>query len=199
MKKIYILVCLLFLFSGCSTTVPAVVKYKISPIIALEEKQISTCKTKSIKVSSAFTNSSLMSKDMSYVLGNSKVYEYSESAWLNNPNRAVSREYIKMLRALGIYKSVQESKSRSRADLIIEIDLEDFMQYYSEDLKTSYSIVHINLSIIDFNTSEIISTKTFKSKVNATKLDANGGVKALNTALKNVLSQSAKWFIKGCS
>jgi cholesterol transport system auxiliary component len=198
MIKKYILLSLLFLFTACSTTVPTVVKYKISPEIKLNKYENSSCTSKSAKVALAFTNSSLISKDMSYVKGNSKVYEYSESAWLNNPNYAVSSELIKMLRDIDIFKSVQESKSRSKADYIIEVNLEDFMQYYSKNIKDSYALVQINLSIIDSETSEVISTKTFRSKVETKTLDAEGGVDALNSALTNVLSESSSWFAKVC-
>ncbi|WP_373069308.1 hypothetical protein [Sulfurimonas sp.] len=194
----YLLLSLLFLFTACSTKVPTIVKYKVSPNINLAKTEESACSSKSAKVALAFTNSSLISKDMSYVRGDSKVYEYSESAWLNNPNYAVSNELIKMLRNIELFKSVQESKSRSMADLIIEVNLEDFMQYYSKDLKESYSLVQINFSIIDFKTSQVISTKTFRSKVDSKTLDADGGVNALNAALTNILSESSDWFVKVC-
>lgn len=55
------------------------------------------------------------------------------------------------------------------------------------------------MSIIDFKTSKVIATKSFRSKVDTETLDAEGGVKALNEALKNVLNKSAKWFIRSCS
>lgn len=198
MKHLYILIGLVFLFSACSTKTPVVVKYKISSNLGIDSISESKCKDKSIKVSSTFTSSNLMSKDMSYTQGGSKVYEYSESAWLNNPNRSVSRELIKMLRDSGIYKSVQESKSRSKSDLIVESTLEEFMQYYSDDLKKSYVVVRINFSIIDTHSSEVIAEETFKSQVDTKTLDAEGGVDALNTALKEVLNESSKWFVKGC-
>ncbi len=198
MKNVYIIVSLIFMFTGCSTTLPTLVKHKISPQLSLEKQKSSTCSTKSLKVSSAFTSTNLMSKDMSYVVDDSKVYEYSESAWLNNPNRSISREYVKMLRELGIYKSVQSSKSRTKTDLMLEIDIDEFMQYYSDDLKRSYSRVHLNLSIVDAQTSKVVATTSIRSQVDTKTLDADGGVKALNEALEDVLSKSAKWFIKGC-
>jgi cholesterol transport system auxiliary component len=198
MKKLYILVSFLFIFTGCSTTVPVVTKYKISSNSNLKAQDDSSCKKKSVKVTSALASSSLMSKDMSYVKGGVKVFKYSESAWLNNPNRSVSRELINMLREIGIYKSVQESTSRSRADLIVESTLEEFMQYYSDDLKISYALVEINFSVIDSKTSNVISTKKFSSKVDIKTLDAQGGVDGLNLALKNILDESSKWFIGVC-
>ena len=198
MGKIYILLGFLFLFSGCSTSSPVVTKYKISSSIDVPKQKTSTCSSKNVKVSSAFTNSALMSKDMSYVQGDSKVYKYSESAWFNNPNRMVSSELIKMLRELNIYRSVQESRSRTTADLIIESTLEDFMQYYSEDLSSSYALVQINFSLIDAKMNKVIDAKTFRSKVDAKTIDAQGGVKALRSALKNVLQDSSVWFVKGC-
>lgn len=198
MKITYILVGFLFMFSGCSTAIPKVTKYKISPDIKIVKEESSSCRSKSVKVSSAFTSTSLMSKDMSYVQGSSKVFEYSESAWLNNPNRSVSRELIKMLRETELFKSVQESKSRSKADLIIESTLEEFMQYYSNDLDESYAFVQINFSIIDSKTNEVISEKTISSKIKTETLNAQGGVEALNEALRDVLNNSAKWFSKVC-
>ncbi len=198
MRSIYILIGFAFLFSACSTTVPAVVKYKISSSIELDKQKDTTCRSQVVKVASAFTSSDLMSKDMSYVQGASKVYEYSESAWLNNPNQSVTRELIKMLRGIGVYKSVQDSKSRSKSDLISESILEEFIQYYSEDLKDSYAVVKLNISVIDSKSYELVSAKTFDSRVDAKTLDAKGGVKALNSALKNVLNESSKWFIEGC-
>ncbi|MCW9025933.1 MAG: hypothetical protein OQJ77_01340, partial [Thiovulaceae bacterium] len=146
-KKNILLGLALVLFSACSTSVPIVTKYKISSNINMSEYNKSSCKSKNVKVSSAFTTSSLMSKDMSYVQGDTKVYEYSESAWLNNPNRSVSRELVKMLREINIYKSVQESKSRSKSDIVIESSLEEFMQYYTDDLQESYVIVQISFTI----------------------------------------------------
>jgi cholesterol transport system auxiliary component len=198
MKKLYMLLSFLFIFSGCSTTVPVVTKYKISSNLSLDAQDDSSCKQKSVKVSSALASSSLMSKDMSYVKGGIKVFKYSESAWLNNPNRAVSKELINMLREIGIYKSVQESTSRSRADLIVESTLEEFMQYYSDDLQNSYALVEINFSVIDSKTSNVINTKKFSSKVDIKTLDAQGGVDGLNLALKNILHKSSKWFIGVC-
>jgi len=197
MRSIYILGIVL-LFSACSTSVPAVVKYKISSSIKLSKQKESTCKQKVVKVASAFTSSDLMSKDMSYVQDGLKVYEYSESAWLNNPNSSVSRELIKMLRDIDIYKSVQDSKSRSRSDLIIESTLEEFMQYYSYDLKDSYVVIKLNISIIDSKSFDLISAETFYSKIPTKTLDAKGGVEALKAALNEVLTESSTWFVKGC-
>jgi len=198
MKKVYILLSLAILFSGCTTSIPKITKYKISSNVNVNKQINSTCKSKSIKVSSAFTSSSLMSKDMSYVQGDSKVFEYSESAWLNNPNRAVSRELMKMLRDINVYKSVQDSKSRSIADLIVESTLEEFTQYYTTDLDKSYALVQINFSIIEAKTNKVLSAKTFKSKVKSKTLDAEGGVEALNVALNTLLKESSIWFIQGC-
>jgi cholesterol transport system auxiliary component len=198
MKKLYILASLALFFSACSTTVPVVTKYKISTDLTLDVQNTSSCKQKNVKVSSSLASTSLMSKDMSYVKGTSKVFKYSESAWLNNPNRSVSRELINMLREIDIYKSVQNSTSRSMADLIIESTLEEFIQYYSDDFKNSYALVEINFSIIDSKTSDVVDTKKFSSKVDIKSLDAQGGVDGLNLALKNILYESSKWFAGVC-
>ncbi|MEA2092286.1 MAG: hypothetical protein U9O83_07980, partial [Campylobacterota bacterium] len=90
------------------------------------------------------------------------------------------------------------SKSRSKNDLILEINIEDFMQYFSKDLTQSYSKVVLSLTLIDAKTSRVIASDTFSAKMDALSLDASGGVKALDAALQDVLSQSVGFLNEAC-
>jgi cholesterol transport system auxiliary component len=107
-------------------------------------------------------------------------------------------EYLKLIRGSKLFKSVQVSKSRSKNDFILEIHIEDFMQYFSENSKKSYANVLVSLTLIDFKTNEVFATQTFGSKVDITELNANGGVDGLNKALSDVLTQSNFWLGEIC-
>ncbi|RLA73507.1 MAG: hypothetical protein DRG78_22480 [Epsilonproteobacteria bacterium] len=198
MQRLYILLGFLFLLSGCSTTKPPVTEYKIV-LKALDLKSDSVgCRGKSLKISKAFSSSSLMSLQMKYVEDKHKIYEYSQAQWIDTPNQEISSQVVRSIRDSELFKSTQNVKSRSRSDLVLEISIEDFMQYYSKNLDSSYSSVAINFSLIDARTSEVVATKTIESNVDASSLDAAGGVRALDIALSGVLSQNIEFLNEVC-
>jgi len=198
MKNIFISICVLFLVIGCSTTKPTIVEYKLS-LEDLNQKTVSKgCKDKSLKVAQAFSSNSLMSLNMNYVIGKSKIYSYSQAQWNNSPNQEISQQIVKLLRDSKLFKTTQSAKSRTSSDFILETSIEDFMQYYDEKIKTSYVKVSINMSLIDVKTNKVVASKTFFTKLNTTSLDAYGGVDALQVGLRNILSQSLEFFNEVC-
>lgn len=195
----YLLIAIIgMLFAGCSTVVPPKVEFRVNPKMPQKKLGAMSCKDNSLKIAQAFSPSSLMSQDMNYALGSEKQYIYSKSQWASTPNRAITNMYLKLLREADVFNSVQVSKSRSRSDYVLEINIEDFMQYFSEDSSSSHAKVLITLSFIDTGSSTVFATKTFSSEVEVESLDAQGGVEALNSALGNVLVQSNEWFGEVC-
>ncbi|MDA3908030.1 MAG: ABC-type transport auxiliary lipoprotein family protein [Sulfurimonas sp.] len=198
MVRVYFAVLLVFLLSGCSTIEPAVTEYKLSLKALNHSSDSKECRDKSLKVSQAFSSSSLMSLQMNYVLDGHKIYAYSQAQWNNSPNKEISSKVVKALRESKLFKNTQNSKSRGKADLILEINIEDFMQYYSKDLSQSHVRVEVSFTLIDSITSEVIATETFSAKKEASSLDAPGGVKGLDAALTNVLGQGLDFLNEVC-
>lgn len=197
MKKLFLAVSMIFLVTGCSVTKPAITEYKlIIKNLGLSSDVNEGCKDRSLKISQAFSPSSLMSLKMSYVQGNGAVYTYSQAQWSNSPNQEITAQVLKAIRDANIFKNTQNPKSRTKSDLILEVNIEDFMQYYNDDLSKSHVKVMINLSLIDTKTSKVIATKTFNSTKDVQTLDAKGGVKALDGALDMLLIDSVK-FLNG--
>ncbi len=197
MKLLYI-VLTIFAFSACSTTVPSVAEYRISTQEKPKEFTQSSCSDKSLKVAQAFSSGSLMTLNMNYGQGAHKRFVYTQSQWAESPNNAITAELLKSIKATKLFKNVQISKSRSSSDFLLETSIEDFMQYFSEDEKSSYANVVINLTLIDRSSNRVVATETFSSKVDVLTVDAAGGVVALNEALQNTLESSVAWFGKVC-
>lgn len=197
MKYIYILF-LASLFIGCSTVIPSKTEFRVNPNFESNVLETQACKKNSLKVAQAFSSNALLSSNMNYALGDDKQYVYSESLWSNSPNRSITKEYLKLLRDSQLFKSVQISKSRTRNDFILEINIEDFMQYFSEDSSSSYVKVAISLTLIDARTNGVVASEIFKKKMKSETLNAAGGVKALNTTLNGILSESKIWLAKVC-
>ncbi|MCF6309015.1 MAG: lipoprotein [Sulfurimonas sp.] len=198
MKKILILLGIILLLSGCTNIKPSITEYRIVASALKTDNFANACKNKSLKIAQAFSSSSLMSLKMDYVQGESKNFSYSQAHWNESPNHSVTMEIFKEIRDSKLFKNVQISKSRSKNNLNLEINIEDFLQYYSEDLKESYANVVISLTLIDTKTNIVLAAKTFSSKVNVNTLNAYGGTKALNSALSDVLTQNIEWLNGVC-
>lgn len=196
MKLISIII--IFILSGCTTVKLSITEYKIvvdSPNI---KSNVDGCRDKSLKIAQAFSSNSLMSLKMDYAQDRSKIFSYSQAHWSESPNHSITMNLLKEIRDSGFFKNVQISKSISRNSWILEINIEDFLQYYSEDLKSSFAKVAINLTLIDSKNNTIIATKTFVSKVDVKTLNADGGVKALSSAFSNILTQNLEWLNEVC-
>ncbi|WP_324172556.1 hypothetical protein [Sulfurimonas sp.] len=198
MIKIILLVVTLIISIGCSTTKPPVAEYKLSVTTLKQISSSHGCKTKSLKISQAFSSSSLMSLKMSYVQDKHKIYSYSQAQWNNSVNQEVTSQMLKVLRESKLFKNTQNSKSRSKSDLILEITIDDFMQYFTENSTKSHVKVLISMALIDSKTSKVIATSNFKALNNVDSLDASGGVTALDIALGDVLIQSINYLNKVC-
>jgi len=197
--KLYISTLILFIFfSGCSTAEPPITEYRIAAKPVVHSVKADGCSSHSVKVAAAFSSSSLMSMDMNYAIGDNKQYKYSQSLYSTSPNYVITSQVLQLLREMQLFETVQISKSRSRNDYILEITIDDFMQYFSKDEKSSYSNVMISFSLIDTKSSKSIATKTFNSRVDTKTLDAEGGVVALSLALEEVLNDSSAWFSEVC-
>jgi cholesterol transport system auxiliary component len=195
--KVLLFIPIILLFLGCSVSKP-VTEFRLNTNLPKIDIKSEKCLSKTIKVSQPFCEKSLETLQMNYMHGKNKMYEYTESSWADSPSNAIGYEVVKALREMDIFKSVQSSKSRSKAEYILETSINDFVQYFDEDLKESYASVVINFTIIDSKKDEVIATKKFQSTIKSSSLDAKGGVEALNKSLSEVLKESSIWFGEMC-
>jgi len=186
----------ILLLSGCVTIKkPPITEYKIiSSTIDFKKNEASAnCRNKSLKIAQAFSPNSLMSLSMDYVEAENRVFSYTKSQWQEDPNSAITQELLKNIRNSALFSNVESSKSRSKSDWILETNIEEFVQFFSKDMKSSYVNVLITLTIVDTKTGFVVATKTFNSKIDAKTLDAEGGVEALSNALSKVILQNIEW------
>ncbi|WP_207562443.1 ABC-type transport auxiliary lipoprotein family protein [Sulfurimonas aquatica] len=197
MKFLFIVVVFIFL-GGCSINNPAVKEYRIH----LEPKTVTydsqSCKEKSLKVGQVFSSSSLLSHRMKYMKDGYSEFSFTQSEWAQSPNKALSAELVKSVRSSGLFSSVNSYKSRSRSDLILETNLEEFIQYFSNDNNSSFVNISLSLSLVETGTSKVLQTKYISKKLGTKSLDAQGGVKAFNEALSGVLKESNDWLSEAC-
>lgn len=196
--RIFLLFFTLLLFSGCTTVRPSIAEYSLKTDIHMQKGVSTKCSERSLKISRSFGPAWLASLDMSYELSDNKRFVYSQSQWHEAPKDAVTYMFLANIRDAQIFKSVLSWKSRSVSELILESDIEEFMQYFSADLKESYVKVKISMVLIDSQTKETIAAKTFSSRVPAATADANGAYEAYKASLADIMSQSMDWLAGAC-
>jgi len=192
-----LLIVLAFLLSACSTTYPIVTGYRLDTNSSKMSIK-SNCKAKSLKVSQVFLKSSLMSKQMKYVVGQYKEYAFNTSEWSQNPNEAITQEIVKELNNADMFSSVESYKSFSRADYTLESSVSDFTQHFSSDERTSFVKVDISFSLIDNKTMQVMATKHFIKELKTDVPTAASGVRALNVLLSECLREMKLWLVKDC-
>ena len=197
MKYILAIISIFFMLA-CTTTKPTITEFKLNVKQEKLDTNSKACKEKTLKISKAFSEPSLMSLKMDYVEDENKVFSYSQSQWVVSPASSISKEIFLSLRSSGLFKHVSIDVSRSNSEYIMEITIEDFIQYYNKELDSSYVVLNLNINVIDAENSSVIASKNFSSKVDAKTLDAEGGVEALNTALSNVIKQNLEWLSGVC-
>ena len=194
----YILMAAAIFLSGCVTLKIPVTEYRLEMAHEGIKSVPKGCKDKSLKIVETFSPNSLMTLSMEYAESDGRVFAYNESRWQESPKDAVSMEILKSIRASQIFASVDTAKSRSKSSYILETNLEEFLQFYSKDMKSSYADVVISFSLIDTKTNAVIANKTFSARVEAKSADAKGGVEALKSALVKVLKENGVWLEEVC-
>ena len=183
----------IFLFAACAKVVPAISEYRINSNIYELKFEDKVCHDKSLKVAQAFSANTLMNMDIMYGVGEHSQYRYNQSKWVQAPNAAITSEIVNFMKATNIFSSVSVPKSRMKSDFVLETNIEDFMQYFDKEMKNSFVKIAITFSLIETKTNSVVATKSIMIQTPVQTLDAEGGVIALNKALKELLEQSGVW------
>jgi len=194
----YLWIVAVILLSGCTVMEPHKLEYRIMPNVAIKKVDSLSCREKSLKVRRVFSSSSFLSQNMKYVENGNKEFSFTESKWARSPSGAISAALMNSINKQNIFAHVSSFKSRSRSDLILETNVEDFMQYFTKDNNSSYVRVAFSMSLIDTRKNKVLKSKQFEKELMVDTIDAKGGVKALNKALSEVLEENNKWLMDSC-
>lgn len=189
----------LFFISGCTTIKPTVTEYKL--IQKDKERSIisaSECKDKTLKISQAIAPVSLNSLSMEYTESKNMVFTYSQARWQDSPANLITMEVLKRVRDAGLFKIVNTSKSNAKSDLVLEIDIEEFMQYYDKKVHSLHVRSAITFNLLKDKDKSIIASRNFSSDIDAKSADASGGVEALSKALNKIMDENIEWLESIC-
>jgi len=158
----------------------------------------SSCNNKTLKVLPSFSDNKLHSTSMWYFLGEHNSDTFTVSKWSDSPNHSINKAIVAQLQSSGIFKEVLISGSRANSELYLESSINEFLQHFSQDEKSSKAKLNIRLTLVDAKTKEVIASKTFKESIDVKAINAKGGVIALDKALSLFLEKQALWLQKSC-
>ncbi|MDQ1263875.1 MAG: cholesterol transport system auxiliary component [Campylobacterota bacterium] len=191
-----VLLFLALLLSGCVTKKEPIAELGIN----IEKKHSvgssQGCRDKSLKVSQAFGSMALGSVEMSYTDEEGRIFNYSQAKWQDTPSNIVTMEILKNARQSELFQSVLSSKSRSKSDFVLEVHIEDFMQYFQKE--RSFILFSYVLALVDTKTNAVMATKTFSTKIDAKTLDAKGGAEAYRFAFEELFAKNTIWLNEVC-
>ncbi len=187
------------LLSGCGVkSSPPVDEYTIKPKLSLNSTKETKCRQKEIKVLSPFAPYKFTTNDLHYIVLQYEEGRFNRSAWSESVASSVYNEIVDTLRKSALFKSVQNYSSVAKHDYLLEIQINDFMQYFSKDLKSSYAVVDITLTLVDRQEYRVIAQKNFVKRAEVSRLDAKGGIEVLNALFAQTLEEMVVWLEGVC-
>ena len=198
MKKIFFtLLGITLLFGGCSIkSSPPIDEYTIvlqqNAYKHLQHTKKS-CSDKSLKLLEPFGSYEYTTTDLHYVLLPNQENHYNLSVWSQSIAGTLYAEILNAISKSKIFGSVANYSSVAKNDYILEMEINDFKQYFSPDLKHSYVVADLTFTLIEAKRFKIVAQKEFIRKIETKSLDAKGGVEALNEVFNEIVPEVLTW------
>jgi len=193
MSKIWQIFFVALFISGCSikdVTKP-IVKYSIN---SAKITSIEKTTDKILKISHIKTPMNLSGNSIWYKRKNLETNSYLYSSWNQNFSGMIEQHVSDLLYKSGLFKSVFESYSKIKYDLILESEIIKAVQYVSKD-KASVEFT-VRFYLINAKNSKLISAKNFSYTRKCDKINAYGAVKAYNDIMKIFDKEVVSWLKK---
>jgi len=195
-KRYLILFVIAILFAGCATnTIPATDLYAIN--ITCDSDQSSVKKnnhTKVLKIATPKSSATIKNRHILYQENEFSLNPYAHSRWSDTPNKMLGSLFLSCINKNTIFRTALPSHSKGRGDYLLESTLLDFHHHINTN-GSSDGIVRVEFYLIESKSGTVVATNEFLSKVSSESLNTKGGVKALNTASKNISQRLMQWLL----
>ncbi len=116
---------------------------------------------------------------------------YQFANWSDRPARSIATLAETRLSRVGGLKTVAQSTSGVRTDLLLSLRLNEL----THDDSVSPGVVRLDMTadLLDWRTRELIARRTFSQKAAVDSRDSIGGAQASNRAVTAVLNELSLW------
>ena len=196
MKLILSIVFVALFLTGCSVTTPAVMEYRLTPKITATPQQ--KCKSKSLKLLAVKSPNVFKTQQMRYVIEPFTEGSFTQSSWAYSPNSMLQRELYLALDRSSAFEAVYDYDSLGDAKWLVELHLDEFVQYFDAAQKDSFVRIAIDVTLYDGKSKRVIAKHYFTKKIPTQSADALGGVDAMNKAFGLILEDIVEWIEGSC-
>ncbi len=198
MTKILLFALILYSFSGCTTfhkTPSTIATYDFGRQHQPQNssKQLFTQK-KSLLITDASVPSWLDNTAIHYRLlyhNPSQSYIYANSRWIAPP-AAILTQKIRDRIIADTHEQVIKNNSTAKADYILHIELDEFVQVF-DTINKSHVVIGIRASLIERNSRHLFAQKDFSVKEQTPTADAAGAVFSLTSASNHLINELVEW------
>ncbi len=201
MRWIETIVMGLALFSmGCSVkSTPPVTEYAIiGKSVGYDRLKDTHCRDASLKILEPFGSYEYSVNELHYVVLPYEENSYTQSAWVQPVSTMLYNEILKAIRESRIFATVSNYSSVAKGDYVLEIEINDFKQYFTPSQKRSYIVSDMTFTLVGGGDFLPVSQKVVYKKIKTKELNAKGGVEALNQAQQETIEEVVKWLEGTC-
>ena len=199
MTKIFLLIVSIYLFSGCTLLQksPAPISvYDFGSQLSQhpEPAQQQSSHQRRILIADASAPSWLNNNAMHYRLlfnNPTQSYTYARSRWIAPPASVVTQQIRNRIvtHANGL---VVKENGTAKADYILQIELEEFMQAFDQ-ANDSHVVILLRASLIERNSRQLLAQKDFSIQQKTPSADAAGAAFAFSSASNQLVSKLTDW------
>ncbi len=193
MMKTLTTLLLALLISGCSLrpeAKPPITQYYLDPSIALACTPSTI--DKALRLNFVKGPEAVSREGIAYTRPGLQSGDYLYSRWKQPPSEAISTALYTVLKDKEIFSRLIYDNSLISSELTLDIKVLQF-EHRFEDEKNASAMITFNAMIYDTQTRALLASRLFRSNVPSKTPDAKGGVKALNKALGQLLSELICW------
>lgn len=200
MKKILLLILIIFFLTGCSILhkpQSAISTYDFgiqhSPLSEQLSKQPQPYR-RSLLVADATAPTWLDNTAIHYRLlyhNSAQSHAYANSRWIAAPATLLTQQ-IRNRIVTNTHEQVIIDSGAAKADYSLQIELDEFTQLF-DTTNSSHVIVSIRVSLIERSSRKLLAQKDFSTKENAPSADAAGAVFALSSASNKLIDELVSW------
>ena len=188
-----------FISFGCSVkSMPPVTEFALITEQKSFDVSSKKCSQKSLKVLEPFGSNKYTINELYYVVLPYEENSYTQSSWIEPVSTMLYNEILKAIRESALFGNVANYSSVAKGEYILEIEINDFKQYFTPDMQHSYVVSDITFTLVRSSNFVPIAQKEIYKKIKTSSLDAKGGVEALNRAQQETIQEMISWLDRTC-
>lgn len=118
-------------------------------------------------------------------------YTYAHSRWIATP-AAILTQKIRSRIVTDTHEQVIRDSGTAKADYVLQIDLEDFLQVF-DTTNDSHVVIGLRASLIERSSRHLLAQKDFSIKEKTPTADTVGAVFALSAASDQLINELISW------